>query len=647
VERFKTLCTAGHIDHGKSALLEALTGKNPDVRPEEIERGITLDLGFTFLPVDVGEEVVIIDVPGHEDLLRTMIAGASGIDFFLLTVSADEGIMPQTIEHIQVLKFLGIKEGICVITKIDLADNEMIELVNLEISEYLEREGFNNIPLVNTSVVSGEGIDELKETIEELVSSHRGRERELQENFYMPIDRIFTLKGIGTIVAGTVASGKYTLGDEIELLPDKLELRVRNIQFHNRNVEYVIPGQRASFNLPGTDTSDIERGYALASPDSYFKTNIGDIFLEVSSQYRERFLKHNDRVRFLTDTSQIYGRVSLLEGDLLEAGSSGLAQIILEEPGILRTGNPFVLMHFTTLRIIGGGRILDPHPSHHRRRKDWVLNAIKTIKEDGKKGLIEVILKGTTGPDKFWGFQELKRRTQLRESSLKDILDELKEEGVVIFSGSDRFIHTEVANNLVMKVKRTLKRYFKENPLSKGMDINALSDEVGFKKTDLEDLLSDDLKTGEIIIEKNLIYPGEKEAKLTKKQEEILNTILDYLRFDSEGGNFDMISEGDILEKLDLYEDAEVIEMLKYLESEARIKRLFGNLFIRCDALNFALDETIKILKREGSLRVKDYKDMIGVSRRQATAILDHFSDEGFTVRIKGTHYLPEDAPEE
>lgn len=645
MKRYITFCTAGHIDHGKSALLEALTGENPDVRPEEIERGITLDLGFSFLPVN-DEEIAIIDVPGHEDLLRTMIAGASSIDFFLLTVSADEGIMPQTIEHIEVLNTLGIEEGIAVITKIDLADDDLIEIVHLEITDYLKKMGFKDIQVIRTSSITGEGIDELGEVITGLVETAEGRRRNYDDYFFLPIDRVFSLKGIGTVVAGTVSSGKYEIGDSLELLPYRAEVRIRRIQTHSVDVEEVVPGQRASFNLPGVEVERVKRGDTLAEPGAFTPTSISDIYINLSPKY-DGELSHNERVRFMTDTSLSYGRISLLEVDSLKSGQSVFAQIKLEEKIVMRWGNPFVICNFATLRVMGGGIILDPHPNPHRRKKKWVIDSLERLKEGGETGFVEEVLRGSLGPGVVWSVEELSGRTQFPVSEIKEILGQLERDGRVLNLSGGGYLHSSLRDEMSEAINKTIGEYIKENPIAGGMDLSILSTRFDLNVDDLLQIMSEDIEGGTLLRDGNLIYPEGRKYELTRRQAEIEERIRGKLNFDSSICELNLISEGDLIESFEAYESDEVVEIIEYLESQGEIVRLFGNLMIIREALEYVESETIRLLEERGSLRAKDFKDLIEVSRRQATALLDYINDEGLTVRVKGTHYLPGDEPEQ
>src|SRR5215510_466952 len=372
--------TAGHIDHGKSALVRALTGIDPDRLPEEKRRGITIDLGFADLELD-DLRIGFVDVPGHERFIKNMLAGAHGIDLLALVIAADESVMPQTREHFDICRLLGVSNGLVVITKTDLVDEEMLALVEDDARELIAGSFLENAPIVSVSSRTGAGMDQLKSQLIEMGKRVPPRSKDFTTR--LPIDRAFSMKGFGAVVTGTLISGQIREGDELELLPLKVNVRVRGLQVHNKSVQEAHAGQRTAVNVAGIDTAQIERGMVLAPVGRLRPTQIVDVWIDVLPG-APRAVRSRSRIRFHIGATEVLGRVRVLEqSSQIEPGSGGLAQLRLEAPVVAVHGDRFILRSYSPAETIAGGMILDPFATRHRGRElDHVLQLLRLLMRD-------------------------------------------------------------------------------------------------------------------------------------------------------------------------------------------------------------------------------------------------------------------------
>jgi selenocysteine-specific elongation factor len=356
--------TAGHVDHGKTALVKALTGIDTDRLQEEKERGMSIELGFASLPLSNHQSASIIDVPGHEKFIKNMLAGASGIDLALMVIAADDGVMPQTIEHLEIMQLLGLQRGVIALTKIDLVDQEWLELVTDEIREKMNGSFLAEAPILQISSVTGQGISELKQVIESELSSIQTKHEE--GPFRLPIDRIFTITGIGTVVTGTLISGTIHLGDPVEVMPKKLKSRARHLQSHGHKVESIHAGMRTAVNLAGLDVEEIERGDVVTSDQALTPTSMIDARFYLLPD-APKAIENRTRIRFHLGTAEILGRIILLDKDALNLGEEAFVQIRLESPTVAVRGDRFVVRSYSPQHTIGGGTIIAPNPPKHHR----------------------------------------------------------------------------------------------------------------------------------------------------------------------------------------------------------------------------------------------------------------------------------------
>jgi len=371
------LGTAGHIDHGKTSLIKALTGIETDRLKEEKQRGITIELGFAHFNLPGGQALGIVDVPGHEKFVKNMVAGATGIDIVALVIAADEGVMPQTKEHLEICQLLKIQHGLVVLTKIDMVESDWLELVKEDVSEYLSETFLSEAPMVEVSSVTGQGMEDLTDVLDKL--AQEVPEKEVGHIFRVPVDRVFTMKGFGTVITGTGISGKIRVGDEITIYPQGVSTRIRGLQVHNKEENDVSAGLRTAVNLQGIEKAVIRRGDVLATKDSLRPTYMVDVDLDLLSS-APRKLKNRARVRFHSGTSEIMARVVLLERDEMKPGESCFAQIRLDEPTAVLRGDRYVLRSYSPVRAIGGGEVLNALPGRKKKRfSDAVLAEMKSL----------------------------------------------------------------------------------------------------------------------------------------------------------------------------------------------------------------------------------------------------------------------------
>ncbi|MEW5749044.1 MAG: selenocysteine-specific translation elongation factor, partial [Candidatus Thermoplasmatota archaeon] len=408
------LGTAGHVDHGKSVLVQALTGIDPDRLPEEKVRGMTIDLGFAWLKLPSGREVSIIDVPGHERFIKNMLAGVGGIDLALLIVAADEGVMPQTKEHLYILDLLRVERGIVAITKKDLVDADWLELVASDIQETLKGTTLEKAPILAVSAPTGEGIPELKSAIDRVLDTappkrNIGRPR-------LPIDRVFTISGFGTVVTGTLVDGELTPGQEVEIVPAGLKARVRGLQTHKQKIEKAEPGSRVAANLSGVSTDELRRGYVVASPGWLRPTTVIDVKLRLLHSAGHP-LRHNAMTSFHSGAAEAEARVRLLDSEELKPGGTAWAQLLLGESLAVVRGDPFIIR--STTETLGGGQVIDPHARRHRRFHKLTIGSL-TARE---KGAPEEVILNTLEAKGPLDLQGLAIQSNLPPAEVKKLVD--------------------------------------------------------------------------------------------------------------------------------------------------------------------------------------------------------------------------------
>ena len=460
--------TAGHIDHGKTTLIKALTGRNTDRWEEEQRRGITIDLGFTYFDLPSGDRAGIIDVPGHERFINNMVAGVVGLDLVLLVIAADEGIMPQTREHMDILNLLGIEKSIIVLNKCDLVDEEWLELVEEEVKEELHGTFLEHAPVVKVSAATGEGLDSLIDTIVHMTSDEVVS-KDVQTIPRLPIDRAFTLSGFGTIITGTLVSGTITKEDTLEMYPIGKECKIRSIQVHGQDKNECYAGQRVAINLSNVKKKEIKRGCVLAPPNSMKNTDLLDVKLQILDSSM-RILTNHTRLHFFTGTSEILCRAVLLDKEEIGPGESGYVQLRLEEEIAVRRGDKFVVRFYSPMETIGGGVILEPNPGVKRRFREEVIEELKRKESGSTADVIELHVK--EHKDTLITMTELAKLTALSVEEVQEDVKELEEQGLVcVFPmRKDTYVwHTDSKRAAGQLLNQALKNYEDKYPYRYGM----------------------------------------------------------------------------------------------------------------------------------------------------------------------------------
>ena len=501
--------TAGHVDHGKSSLVAALTGSNPDRLKEEQIREMTIDLGFAFYNTRSGQEIGIVDVPGHIDFIDNMLAGMGGIAGVLLVVAADEGLMPQTLDHLEILDLLDIQQGIVVLTKIDLVEDDgWLGLVETEVQNKIANTSLKGSPVVRVSTKTGKGLDDLKELMQEVslrspIYKHSGSSR-------LAVDRVFKIQGFGTIVTGTLLDGYLRTGEEVEILPKKNRSRIRSLQTHNTKIEEAQPGSRTAVNLANVRKEDIKRGDVLTKPGTYRPTSRLDAGIRLISE-RGMNLKHNDRVKFHTGTSCTLARVRVLGSARLGSAESGFVQLELDEPICVKTGDHYIIRQASPSRTIGGGVILDPYPvgryklndsqkinqliaKHRGSLRDQMLSELVTFKSESE-------LSGTINGEWQGYIREL--QSLLKDSIVTEVIQSRNEKEKKVF------ILTQALQELMAKVETEITSLQLSLPLRKKFTKEELLRKVRIHRTDLELLLENMVNQGLILQEgEGYLLPG-------------------------------------------------------------------------------------------------------------------------------------------
>lgn len=624
--------TAGHIDHGKTALVKALSGIDTDRLKEEKARGLTIDLGFAHLD----EQVTIIDVPGHEKFIRNMVAGVSTIDLVLFVVAADDGVMPQTREHLDILKILQVRQGLVVITKRDLVEEDWLQLVKEDIQKLLRGSFLEKAPIAVVSTVTNEGIPELKETIYALFSQIvQKKDRGV---FWMPIDRAFSKKGFGTVVTGSVLSGQANVGDTLELLPQKAVVKIRGLQSHDHPVKAVVTGDRAAINLQSFEKQEIRRGDVLAAPGYSAVSQRFDAKLTLLPS-APRALKSRMRVRLHFGTTEVMARVSLLNKATLEPGESGFVQLHLESPAAGRRLDPFVIRQYSPMITIGGGLILDANASRHRSSDPAVLEKLQALeKEDPSEVLLEKLLAAKYSLPTV---EQLASEIATSKESITTLLDELLKRQEVIMikkKGQSAVIHRNNLQTLSGLIQDQITEFHKKNPTRLGIQKNELQKNLKQKPDpELFEFVLEHLKENHVLKETSgLMSLQNHELTLSEEQQKIRAKIARLLY--DEG--FATSSETEIADKLGVSLDL-IREVLSLMLGLNEVVRVEGGIYFHPGRVDEAREKVVAFLKQNQEITVSQFKDLMhGTSRKYAVPLLNYFDGLGITERVEDVRIL-------
>lgn len=619
--------TAGHIDHGKSALVEALTGTHPDRLAEEKRRGITIDLGFAFLEEN-GVRFGLVDVPGHERFVSNMLAGAAGIDLVLLVIAADESIKPQTREHFDICRLLGVTRGVVALTKSDLTDADMLGLVRLEVEEYLRGSFLERSPIVPVSAKTGAGLAELKKALHDVATEVPGKDA--ARYFRLPIDRAFAMKGFGTVVTGTLISGSVAAEDEVELFPGGKRLRVRGVQSGGKSIERAIAGQRTAVNLAGIDHSDVKRGMTLATPGRFRTTRRVDVRLTLLPSARK--LKHRARVHFHAGTTETIAEILLhLHGEsVLPPGQSSLAHLRLQDDVFLMPGDRFIVRQFSPVITIGGGVILDPLARRPMVRDTGRTAFLETL-ESAKR---EEMLAAMAGRALLGlASEEIVARTGWFEQEIREAAQNLATAGRIKIVSSEPLIlfGRKAFDEVRRKIAERVERFHKDNPLSPGIAREDLRAYLG-RRVRAETFRA---ALEELAAEKKLELQGE----LVKRAGSQISLLPEEVRakeqieqaFWSAGLAVPAVKE--VLAKLSV-EAKRAEKLLQILLREKNLMRVSPELIFHRDALAQLKEQLATFKKAKGErISVPLFKDLTGISRKYAIPLLEYLDRERVTRR--------------
>ena len=624
--------TAGHIDHGKTTLIKALTGRNTDRWEEEQRRGITIDLGFTYFDLPCGDRVGIIDVPGHERFINNMVAGVVGMDLVMLVVAADEGIMPQTREHMDILGLLGIEKSILVINKCDLVDEEWLELVEEEIKEELEGTFLEHAPVVKISAATGQGIPELISTIEELTADDV-TEKDTQTIPRLPIDRAFSISGFGTIITGTLLSGTIAKDTSLMMYPIGKECKIRSIQVHGQDVDKCYAGQRVAINLSNVKKSELKRGCVLAPPNSMKNTMMLDVKMDVLPSSM-RILTNHSRLHLFTGTSEILCRAILLDQEELGPGESGYVQLRLEEEIAVRRGDKFVVRFYSPMETIGGGMILEPNPEKKKRFQEDAIEELKQ-KESGSSADV-IALHAKQHGDTMVTLQELAKLTALSIEEVTEDVEELKAEGTVYTFAMKKDIyvwHRSDEAEGTEKILGTLAEYHKKYPYRPGMK-KAEIHMTFFKKIkqNVFDLYIDMLAEQETVRrhQEFLSLPTfeiQKDATYQKAEKIICDT------FQQAAYDFAKFSEIDFKG----IDRGTADDIIMGMVDRQEVVKLAEDMYTLSVLVDNAKEKIIERLKENGGvITIAEVRYMFGTSRKSAKPLLEYMDSIKVTKKTGG-----------
>jgi selenocysteine-specific elongation factor len=616
--------TSGHIDHGKTTLIKALTGTDTDRLKEEKKRGITIELGFAHFDLPSGRRAGIIDVPGHERFIKNMLAGVGGIDIVLLVIAADEGFMPQTQEHLNILSILEVKRGIIVLTKIDKVDEEWLDLVKEEVRQKTKGTFLASAPMISVSSSQGVGIKELAQLIDEL--TEETEEKDVRTPFRLPVDRVFTLTGFGTVVTGTQIEGTLSAESVISIYPDDIQAKVRSIQVHGKTVNESFAGQRVAVNLAGVKVEEILRGNVLAEKNSMKATTMLDIKLNLLKD-TSRVLKNRERLRFHHGTSEIFCRVVLLDREELEPGDSCYAQLRLEEYTVAKRGDHFVLRFYSPMETIGGGIILEPTPKKHKRFKEDTLEDLKVKEEGSPEDIIDKIIKQYA--NRFESISYYATLTGMSESMIDEMIKNLIVEGSVV-RFSNHITHQRYLDAVEEEIIKILNDYHKKNPLKAGMLKEELRNKI-FPQTKgkLYDHLLEYYEKSQILKNKgNIVSIYNFEIDFTEEQEKIKNEIERiYLKAEFNPPAPDEYIKGNKNEK----QNRMVFHALMDMNILIKID---DDIVFHRDHYHRAVEILKEFVYQHKEITLSEFRDSLNTTRKYALPLLEHFDQIKVTKRV-------------
>ncbi|BCS87746.1 selenocysteine-specific translation elongation factor [Pseudodesulfovibrio sediminis] len=625
--------TAGHIDHGKTTLIKALTGIDCDRLSEEKKRGITIELGFAFLDLGEGNRLGIVDVPGHEKFVKNMVAGAAGVDFVTLVIAADEGIMPQTREHLEICQLLGVTTGVVALTKTDMVDEEWLEMVQEEVTAYLEPTFLSDAPIIPVSAHTGDGLDALKDALRGLLAEFKPKRR--SDLFRLPVDRVFTMKGHGTVVTGTMISGSISVGDDVVLYPGGVNSKVRGLQSHGETVETAQAGRRTAINLHGLEVDDIKRGDVVARPDLLFPSRVWDIELTVLKSSHLP-LKHRREIHFHHGARVVLARMYLLDRDELKPGETAVCQARFAEPLAGVYGDRIILRSFSPLRAFAGGRILCPIGHEVKRFSDTV-EQVKLLADDTPEAVAaaQLELAGKNGLT----FAQLLTMTNLESKGLEKTLGLLggQQKAVLFDKEERRYAGGELVQRLSDDLLEYLAAFHKKDSMKPGVQRGEMASSWGRElPVKLFHFVVERLiKKGDIVADQEMVKLKGHKVSLASDQTKVRDAILTaYVAGGSTPPNLK-----NVLEPLGM-DFKQASGVLKLLQDQGEIKRIKDDLYYHTTVLAELQAKVVAFFADNQEMSAPNFKELTGLSRKYLIPILEYFDKEKLTVRVGDVRHL-------
>jgi selenocysteine-specific elongation factor len=623
----RVIGTAGHVDHGKSTLIESLTGMNPDRLKEERERQMTIDLGFAWMELPSGEQVGIVDVPGHRDFIENMLSGVGGIDAALFVVATDEGVMPQTREHLAILDILQIQGGVVVLTKIDLVDDQdWIDLVEEDVRDVIRGTVLEAAPIVRVSARNGQGITELLETLDEILAERPARQDVGRPR--LPVDRVFSIAGFGTVVTGTLSEGHFRVGEEIEILPQGLKGRIRGLQTHKQKEDMALPGSRTAVNISGVALEQVNRGNVLVHINDYQPTRRMDVRFRLLPDVSQP-LKHNIEVKLFVGASEVLARVRTLGKEVINPGDEGWLQLETREPVVVVRGDHYILRRPSPGETLGGGIVVDPNPSQrHKRFAAGLINQLESLAEGTPADiLLQALAAKGSAP-----LREVTIRSNLKENDAQNALEELisRREIVILEPGkgevrADRDILVTTKGyweQLSLKTLEIVADYHRTYPLRKGMPKEELKSRLKLSPRLFSGLTQKLIQQKKLQENGPLILYPDHEIRFSSQQDEIIRSLLNQFA----ASPFSPPSVKDAKAKVgeDVYDAMVDLELLVPVSNEVVFRR---------EDYNQMVVEVKDLFNQNGTLSAGQVRDHLQTSRRYALALLEHLDEIGVTIR--------------
>ena len=611
--------TAGHIDHGKSVLVRALTGIDPDRLPEEKQRGMTIDLGFAWLSLPSGRLVSIVDVPGHERFIKNMLAGVGGIDLALLVIAADECVMPQTREHLAILDLLQVERGIVVITKKDLVDDEWLELVALDVRDAVNETTLASAPILAVSGIRGDGLPELVSTIDRILDATPpkrdiGRPR-------LPIDRVFSIAGFGTVVTGTLVNGCLSAGQELEIVPAKLKTRIRGMQTHKHKIDTALPGNRVAVNLAGLSTDQLKRGDVATVPGWLVPARAMDLKLRLLHSL-PRPLRHNTWISFHTGSSEETGKIRLLEKDTMEPGETSWVQVLLTKPVVAVKGDFFVIR--SPQETLGGGEIVGIHAKRHRRFLPSVVENLECM----AKGTPEEIILTALQEKQPIELEKLSTQCNLSIEEAQAGIQALTSQGrVIALAGAGARVVLMTSESWERQVKQMVQNYHQKFPLRVGMPKDELRNKLKITADLFAPAVEQLIRQGVLVENGTLVCVSSHQVQLTKEQQSSIDSFITSLAEKPYSPSSDVLLEPRLIE---------------LLVEQGEIVKVTDNVVFLTSVYDEMVKRIVSYIGDQGKITVSEVKDLFKTSRKYAVALLEYLDAQKVTRRVGDERVLVE-----